>query len=135
MVRCRNLSAYTGVVPAEGVDSKIPGGPLYDLVRMKGIAKSRNGVVLWTRKCIYDVADLGLDAEGVCDLIQELRSENYRGSEWCENGTGSTAACDAYNLIRTEYIANMDKKSDVEYFIKIAISMSEKTLLIVSCHL
>lgn len=135
MVRCRNLSAHAGVVPDEGADSKILGGPLYDLVRVKGIAKSRDGVVLWTRKCISDVADLGLDAEGVGDLIQELRNENYRGSEWCENGKGSTAACDAYNLIRTEYIENMDKIGVIEYFIKIAIGISEKNLLIVSCHL
>lgn len=134
MVTFKNLSAYDGVPPSEGGDRKIAGGPLYGLARIQALTEQPNSVKLWTRRCVDKAADLGLDAPGVGGLIRELKEQDYRDSEWCENGKGAWAACDAYTLTRNEYLESTGKWSRTTYFLKFAESRIGWLVLIVSCH-
>lgn len=134
MVIPSNLSAYEDVPPNDGEDRKIINGPLYPLARIQALAETPDGVFLWTRKCGRDVSNLGWDTADVADRILELREKDYRDSEWCENGKGRWAACDAYSLRRTEYQEYVGKNISVEYFLKFAESKTGKLVLIISCH-
>jgi hypothetical protein len=91
---------------------------------------------LWTRKCQQDVHKLfDSDLERVAELIQALRKDGYIDSEWCENGKGAWAACDAYRVRRLETIPVTGKSMTVEYFVKFAVSKTGQLVLLVSCHL
>lgn len=133
MVTFKNLSAYVGPLPA-GDDRKIAGGPLYKLTEIQAVAAAPDAVQLWTVKCRRDVANLTLDAADVGAMLQELTERDYRDSEWCDNGKGAWAACDAYTLRRVEYLENAGKSFRMEYFLKFALSKTGKLVLMVSCH-
>jgi hypothetical protein len=134
VVTSNNLSAYTGTPPSEGDDRKIAGGPLYGLARIQALTVLPDSVQLWTAKCRRDAANLGLDPADVGSLIRELNERDYRDSEWCENGRDFWAACDAYNLTRSEYLEQAGKWFRMEYFLKFAEGRMGKLVLIVSCH-
>lgn len=134
MVTSKNLSAYVGVQPNEGEDRKIAGGPLYALARIQMLTELPNSVQFWTAKCRRDAANLTLAPADVGSMIRELNERDYRDSEWCENGKGFWAACDAYNLTRSEYLEHAGKWFRMEYFLKFAESRTGKLVLIVSCH-
>ncbi len=134
MVTFKNLSAYEGTPPKYGERRKIPGGPLYKLAEIQALAATPDAVYLWTGKCRRDVANLTLDAAAVGALLQELTARDYRDSEWCDNGKGAWAACDAYNLRRNEYVETAGKTFRMEYFLKFAVSKTGKLVLMVSCH-
>lgn len=89
---------------------------------------------LWTRRCRNTAADLGLDTGDVGALIRELSERDYRDSEWCENGRGAYAACDAYTLRRLEFMEKVGKSFTVEYFLKFAVARTGQLLLNVFCH-
>lgn len=114
---------------------KIASGPLYELSRIKKLARRKSGLFLWTRKCRHDTEVLALDLDGVSALILELQERDYRNSEWCENGKSSLAACDAYALSRTEWNEAAHKKMTANYFLKLAIGAAGAVILVVSCHL
>ncbi len=135
MVTCRNVSAYVGVIPREGEDRKIGGTRLYPLERVQEIAGASGSILLWTQKCIGNVADLFLDREELASFIKELTEHDYRDSEWCENGKGLWAACDSYVLTRIEHVDYSGKDETFRYFFKFAISRKHNHLLLVSCHL
>lgn len=134
MVTFKNLSAYEGTPPKDGESRKIAGGPLYKLAEIQALATTPDAVKLWTGKCRRDVANLTLDAADVGALLQELTERDYRDSEWCDNGKGVWAACDAYNLRRNEYVETAGKTYRMEYFLKFALSKTGKLVLMVSCH-
>ena len=134
MVTFKNLSAYEGTPPKDGESRKITGGPLYKLAEIQALAATPDAVKLWTGKCRRDVANLTLDAADVGALLQELTERDYRDSEWCDNGKGAWAACDAYNLRRNEYVETAGKTLRIEYFLKFALSKTGKLVLMVSCH-
>ncbi len=134
MVISRNLSAYDGVPPAEGENRKIAGGPLYELAKIQALTEQPDTVKLWTEKCRRDVANLLLDPSGVGELIRELTENNYRNSEWCDNGKNAWAACDDYKLVRSEFLERAGKWFRMEYFLKFAESKTGKLVLVVSCH-
>lgn len=134
MVTFKNLSAYEGTPPKDGESRKITGGPLYKLAEIQALAATPDAVKLWTGKCRRDVANLTLDAADVGALLQELTERDYRDSEWCDNGKGAWAACDAYNLRRNEYVETADKTFRMKYFLKFALSKTSKLVLMVSCH-
>lgn len=134
MVLLRNLSAYNGEPPGDGKLRKIAGGPLYDLARIKALTKLPDAVNLWTAKARRDVANLGLEPADVGGMIRQLTERDYRDSEWCENGKGSCAACDAYEFTRDEYVEHAGKSYRMMYFLKFAESRTGKLVLIVSCH-
>jgi hypothetical protein len=134
MVPFKNLSAFTGFPPADGASRKIAGGPLYGLAEIQALTHTPRAVFLWTRKCARDVANLALDVEDVGTLIRELKQQDYRDSEWCDNGQGAWAACDAYVLARWEFNTNADKQYQMEYFLKFAKSKNGALVLMVSCH-
>jgi hypothetical protein len=129
-----NLSAYDGEPPGAHEVQKIAGGPLYDLTRIKALTELPDAVNLWTAKARRDVANLALDPAEVGAMIRQLREDDYRDSEWCSNGKGALAACDAYVLKRSEYIEHAHKSFRMEYFLKFAESKTGKLVLIVSCH-
>ena len=56
-------------------------------------------------------------------------------SEWCENGKGGIAACDAYTVYRVEEIPITGKQESFEYFLKFAIGKTGVVVLLVSCHI
>ncbi len=134
MVTFKNLSAYAGDLPKDSGDRKIPDGPLYKLAEIQTVAAAPGAVQLWTAKCRRDAANLTLDAADVGTMLQELTGRDYRDSEWCDNGKGAWAACDAYTLRRLEYLESASKSFRMEYFLKFALSKTGKLVLMVSCH-
>lgn len=133
MVNFIIVSEYSGG-PAPGDRVKIGGGPLYSLVRVQGLVSKSGGLLLWTRKCSRDVANLVWDADDVAELIQSLTTSDYKDSEWCDNGKGAWAACDAYTIRRREWVEAARKEMTVEYFLKFAIGKTGALVLMVSCH-
>lgn len=134
MVTLKNLSAYDGLLPNEGEDRKIAGEPLYGLAKIQALTELPDSVLFWTAKCRRDAANLTLEPAAVGAMIRELKEENYRDSEWCDNGKGYLAACDAYTLTRDEYRENAGKLLRTTYFLKFAESKTGRLVLIVSCH-
>ena len=114
---------------------KIDGGPLYDLERIQDLANGEGQLFAWTEKCRKDIRKLfDDDLSLVAELIQCLKPTDYIDSEWCENGRGALAACDAYSIRRLEVMPATGKTMPVEYFLKFAVGKTGKLVLTVSCH-
>ena len=135
MVTFYVISEYSSTLPIKGGGEKIVGGPLYDLDRVKSITKDGIGLNLWTKDCVKDVRELGWDHSDVINLIQRLGDRDYIDSEWCENGKGAWAACDAYHINAYEWIPTASKEMKIGYFVKIAINKPGTMVLTVSCHI
>jgi hypothetical protein len=135
MVTFNNVSEYSKTSPSQGGGEKIAGGPLYELARVKQIAQGGAGVLLWTRDCVRDVRELGWDTDDVAALMARLTQAHYIDSEWCANGRGARAACDAYCVGVLEWVPTARKELRMEYFVKFAISTQGNLLLTVSCHI
>lgn len=136
------LSRYTSNAPTEPGRVKIAKGPLYGLEEVKALASDLQ-LVLWTRRCIQTVRDLyegvrddyDSDLAMVADLLVRLGiNGRYLDSEWCDNGKGALAACDAYEVCRDDMIPATGKTIRSRYFVKFAISKTGRILLVVSCH-
>lgn len=139
MVNTRIVSRYTGALPVGKDDSRnIAGGPLYSAEEVLGLFENRgNGSITpWTQKCIKDIQKLELDGDDLLELIGiAVRSSRFLGSEWCQQKPGGPwAACDAYSVMRREWIPNARKEMDIEYYIKFAIGKTGQIILLVSCH-
>ncbi|MGB4117220.1 MAG: hypothetical protein WBK51_11800 [Polaromonas sp.] len=134
MVTFYVVSEYSSTSPAKGGGEKILGGPLYQLERVKGIIKDGTGLQLWTRDSVLNVAELGWVKTDVINLIQQLRQADYIDSEWCENGKGAYAACDAYSIRVKEWIDAAHKHMMIEYFVKFAINKLGTMVMTISCH-
>ena len=132
MVSFNIVSEYSGD-PGPGNRVKI-GGPLYPLQRVQALVADTGHLNLWTRKCRQDVQNLGWDAEDVVQLLGSLTAKHYIDSEWCDNGKGVWAACDAYELLRREWMPAARKELDIRYFLKFAIGKTGALVLTVSCH-
>lgn len=139
MVNKTIVSRFTGDLPHdEGACRKIADGPLYPadevlaLLAEAGVQAVRS----WTNKCQRDMQKWSLDTDDLCELIEiALRSGRFLGAEWCvQHPNGPWAACDAYSLVRREWIAYARREMDMEYYIKFAIAKTGKLLLVVSCH-
>lgn len=133
MVNFIIVSEYSGG-PTPGDRVKIDGGPLYSLERVQGLVSAPVQLRLWTKRCRVKVQELGWDAEDVAELVQCLSLHDYKDSEWCENGKGAWAACDAYAIRRREWVEAARKEMTVEYFLKFAIGKTGALVLMVSCH-
>ena len=136
MVSKRNVSLYKGGVPEGDQKRKIEFGPLYDKDHVLRLVKDMN-VSAWTRKCGRDIRYLGFSLEDVAELIgMGLDKGRFLGSEWCVQGkNGPWAACDAYEVLRSEWSDVAHKKMPIEYYVKFAINEKGNLLLITSCHL
>ena len=132
MVNFIVVSEYSGG-PTPGDRVKIGGGPLYPLERVQALASKPGGLLLWTRKCVRDVANLTWDADDVASVISALTPGDYKDSEWCDNGR-AWAACDAYTIRRREWVETARKELTIEYFLKFAIGKTGPLVLMVSCH-
>lgn len=97
---------------------------------------SADDVIAWTEKCIKDLQKWELDADDLVELLHiAVTKGRYRNSEWCvQNPQGPWAACDAYDLTRSEYIEHARKEMEIEYYLKFAISRNGDLMLVVSCH-
>lgn len=140
MVNTRIVSRYADNPPAdENADLAIPGGPLYPASEVQTLLAQGGGQAIsaWTRKSKNDLQKYSLDLEQVCTLLEEaLRNGRYKGAQWCvQRPDGPWAACDAYQLVRDEWIENAHKFMRMEYYIKFALSKTGQVLLLVSCHL
>ena len=135
MVKTIILSEYSHNPPQGEVGrTKISNGPLYDLLRVQALAGDSQ-LNAWTEKCRKDVRKwFDDDLERVANLILTLKPKDYIDSEWCENGKGAIAACDAYSLNMTETAPATGKPVQMEYFVKFAVSKNGALVLIVSCH-
>ena len=136
------LSRYTSNPPTKAGRVKIAEGPLYGLEEVKALASDLQ-LLLLTRKCIQTVRDLyegvrddyDSDLAMVADLLVRLGTNGrYLDSEWCDNGKGALAACDAYEVCRDEMIPATGKAVQSRYFVKFAIGTTGRILLLVSCH-
>ena len=128
-------SEYSQGPPTEFGRFKIGASPLYDLNRVQALIEDENNLLAWTQKRRNDVFKFfsGNYAE-VADLIQRLKPGDYIDSEWCENGKGRIAACDAYAVQRIEEVPTTGKRETFEYFLKFAIGKTGVLVLVVSCH-
>ena len=137
MVKTIVLSEYNRdppQVPGTG-RVKIDGGPLYDLERIQNLVRDEAQLIAWTEKCRKDIRKLfDDDFSLVAELIGCLKPTDYIDSEWCENGKGALAACDAYSIRRLEVMPATGKTMPVEYFLKFAVGKTGKLVLTVSCH-
>lgn len=118
---------------------KIAGEPLY---RTEGVLELLTNVdsqpiVAWTRKCVQDAHSLGFDQDDLCELLRLVVSAGqFRGAEWCiQRDDGPWAACDAYSVVRQEWVAKANKEMRFDYYLKFAISKSGEKILLASCHL
>jgi len=136
MVKMVVVSEYSLNPPEDGQGRvKIANGPLYALKRVQTLACEENQLLTWTEKCRKDVREwFDDDLERVGDLILSLRLEDYIDSEWCENGKGAWAACDAYSISMVETAPATGRPVRMEYFVKFAVSKTGALVLIVSCH-
>lgn len=135
MVTFYVLSEYSQDLPTASGRAKIAMGPLYELERVSALAQDDGNVNALTRNCRRDV-DKFFDGDyaQVAALIQATKAGDYIDSEWCENGRGGIAACDAYKVRRTEVIRATGKYVTFEYFLKFAIGKAGNLVLVVSCH-
>jgi len=139
MVNNTIVSRFTGDLPlGEGESRKIPGGPLYPAGEVLALLAGSGiqAVRAWTRKCAEDLQKWELDADDLRELIETaLRSGRFRGAEWCvQQPNGPWAACDAYVVVRPEWVQYAHREMDIEYYIKFAMSRTGTVLLVVSCH-
>jgi hypothetical protein len=134
MVKFHVISEYSTTLPTTGGGEKIAGGPLYDLGRVRSITDKGTGLALWTKDCVKNVQDLEWDHDDVIDLLHKLSSRDYIDSEWCENGKGAWAACDAYCVNQKEWVPTAGKEMVISYFLKFAINKLGTMVLTVSCH-
>lgn len=134
MVTSIIVSEYSGSPPADGANRKIAGGPLYELARVHALAQAVPGLRFWTRSSELEALDLNVDTQDVAQWLLELTPRDYRDSEWCADGLRAWAACDAYVLRRSEWMAAAHKHMPVDYFLKFAIARSGALILMVSCH-
>jgi len=139
MVNNINLSNYVGSLPAsENASRKIMGGPLYERNQVLSVLSLGVSVISpWTRKCISDLKKYNLDHSDVLELLKcALTTGIFKGSEWCvAKPGGAWAACDSYQVIRSEWVENAHKNMQFEYYVKFAIGKSGNLILTVSCHL
>lgn len=133
MVSFKVISEYSGG-PDPGDRVKIGVGPLYDLARVQALAACADRVKLLTQKCRQDVHNLGWDEDYVAQLLLSLTARDYKDSEWCDNGKGSWAACDAYMIRRREWVETARKEMTMSYFLKFAIGKTGTLVLMLSCH-
>lgn len=137
MVKIIVVSEYSLNPPTQlGVGRvKIQGGALYDLGRVKALLQGDNALQGWTEKCRKDVRKwFDDDWERVVNLMKSIKNTDYIDSEWCENGKGAIAACDAYRYHLIETAPATGQPIRMEYFLKFAISKTGTLLLMVSCH-
>lgn len=140
MVSNTIVSQYRAdTIPPIGGNRKIAGGPLY---RAKEVLElladvENEPVIAWTRKCYENVFGLGFGQEELRELLRlAVVNGIFRDAEWCvQREGGSWAACDAYSVSRREWVANARKEMTIEYYVKFAISMSGRKVLLASCHL
>lgn len=133
MVSFKVISEYSGG-PDPGDRVKIGIVPLYPLERVRALANDPKQVRLWTRKIAKDVRNLVWSEVDVAALLTELQPHQYIDSEWCTNGVGVWAACDAYAVRRREWVKTVNKEMNTEYFVKFAIGKTGTLVLVVSCH-
>lgn len=129
------VSEYSANPPSESGRVKIAGGPLYDLPRVQVLIQDDNQLLAWTEKCRKDVRKwFDDDWQRVGNLLGSLKDADYIDSEWCENGKGAIAACDAYSCYVTETAPATGKPLRMEYFLKFAVSKTGTLVLMASCH-
>lgn len=137
MVKLIVVSEYSSN-PPEGPGTgriKIGDGPCYGLARVQDLVLDEDQLKAWTDKCRKDVRKwFDDDLQRVADLIGSLKESDYIDSEWCENGKGAVAACDAYSIRRVETAPAIGQALRMEYFLKFAVSKTGTLVLMVSCH-
>ncbi len=133
-----NISAYEGKAPTSNDKNRIISEvPLYNTARILEILKEGDeNTIPWTRRCIQDIECLSLDKSDVRTLIKDaITNGTYKNSQWCtQKPAGPWAACDAYQLFRSEWVQYAKKNMRIEYYVKFAIGKTGKILLLVSCH-
>ena len=136
MVKIIVLSEYSLNPPEDGQGRvKIANGPLYELQLVQTLARDESRINAWTEKCRKDVRKwFDDDLERVGELVLSLRPRDYIDSEWCENGRGAIAACDAYSVSVVETAPATGCPMRMDYFLKFALSKTGALVLIVSCH-
>ena len=135
MVKMFIVSEYSTNPPTESGRVKIAEGPLYGLARVQALIQQENQLQAWTEKCRKDIRKwFDDDWQRVSDILGSLKNADYIDSEWCENGRGAIAACDAYSCHVTETAPATGKSLRMEYFVKFAVSKTGTLVLMVSCH-
>lgn len=137
MVNDKVVSRFTGT-PTRENGGIIGTKPLYPTAEVLDLLDKRStgAFTLWTNDCQKDVQNLELDHDGVMELIRyALSNGRFLNAQWCQQRPGGPwAACDAYSVIRSEWIDAAFKSFNIQYYVKFALNKSGKLLLLVSCH-
>ena len=133
MVNFMVISEYSGA-PVPGDRVKIGMGPLYPLERVRALANDPKQVRLWTRRAAKDVLNLDWSEVDVAEFLAELKPHQYIDTEWCTNGSGVWAACDACEVTRREWLKTANKEMNMVYSFKFAIGKTGALVLVVFCH-
>ena len=137
MVNTRIVSRFTGDLPVSEFNRKIAAGPLYPEEDVLSLLNSdAESIIAWTQKCISDVQKWSLDDSDLHELVKlAVTGGRFMGSEWCKQKPGGPwAACDAYVVIRSEWVQTARREMDIEYYIKFAVGKTGAILLLISCH-
>ena len=134
-----NVGQCPGNPPSKDAGDKereVAGGPKYPKAQVLALLADVR-VRAWTKDCIKDIANLGLDISEVSALAADAVSHGkFKGSIWCtQSPDGPSAICDAYVLKRKEWNSSSRKELICEYYIKLAIGRSGAVILLVSCHI
>lgn len=142
MVNIRIASRFSGPPspPQEGSDREACriDGPIYSEQEVVKLLQERgpSAVRPVTKKCIEHAELYDLDDQDHYDLVlTAIQAGRYNGSAWCLGSKRATwFACDAYTVVRREYIEHAHREMDVAYYIKFAIGASGIVVTLVSCH-
>lgn len=137
MVNNANISSYLGSPPNDEFGERlIRNGPIYKGAEIIEIL-SMKGRMLYpgTRDCARDITSLGLEIKDVGQLIiAAINKGKFLKSAWCKCGNDSWAACDSYWVEWKYFNEYAGKLLSVEYYLKFAIGITGKVIIVVSCH-
>ena len=137
MVKTIIVSQYSGSgAPGPGAPRSIASGPLYPASTVLNLLLTAE-IRTVTKKCSEDVQNLfPHDDDGLKNLlVSAVSTGRYIASEWCSLGNGNSwAACDSYNVNRSEWNEYANKDLQYCYYIKFCIGKLGSVIMMISCH-
>lgn len=121
-------------------ERKIEGGPCHCLDEIKALARSKgeDALLIATRRCSSDISSHELDMEDIVEMIQDIKPERFKGSEWCRASDKSPwYQCDAYTVSFEGENSENGFEYKVDYYLKLHLKKKSNMdlVLIFSLHL
>ncbi len=125
--------------PKKGPNRKIGRQPLIDLgavqTAIAGQLLVDDDVWPATQRCRNSLGDYEWTYADVLHMFSCLRTEDYKGSEWCDVDGGRTVPADVYT-IRYDDKRRERNRNGLVFYVKFSIDDAGRlTLVLVQCHL